>query len=43
MKVNPDKYHYICSTNDTINLIIADQIIDNSKCENFLVWNLVIN
>ena len=37
MKVNPAKYHYICSTNDTINLIIADQIIDNNKRENFLL------
>ena len=33
MKANPDKCHFICSTNDTVNLIIENQIIDNNKCE----------
>ena len=36
MKANPYKYHIICSTNDTINLIVENQIIDNSKCEKLL-------
>ena len=33
MKANPDKCHLICNTNDTINFIVENQIIDNSKCE----------
>ena len=37
MKANPDKCHFICSTNDTVNLIVENQIIDNSKCEKLLV------
>ena len=36
MKANQDKCHFICSTNDTVNLIVENQIIDNSKCEKFL-------
>ena len=35
-KSNPDKCHFICSTNDTVNLIIDNQIIDNSICEKLL-------
>ena len=31
MKTNPDKCHFICSTNDTVNLIVENQIIDNSE------------
>ena len=37
MKANPDKCHFICSTNDTVNLIVENQIIDNSKWEKLLV------
>ena len=33
MKANPDKCDFICSTNDTVNLIVENQIKDNSKCE----------
>ena len=33
MKANPDKRHFICSTNDTINLTVENQIIDNSTYE----------
>ena len=36
MKANPDKCHFICSTNDTVNLIVENQITDNSKCEKSL-------
>ena len=36
MKANPGKCHFICSFNDTVNLIIDNKIIDNSKCEKFL-------
>ena len=35
-KANPDKCHFICSTNDTVNFIVENQIIDNSKCEKLL-------
>ena len=35
-KSNPDKCHFVCSTNDTVNLIIDNQIIDNSICEKLL-------
>ena len=31
MKANPDKSHFTCSTNDTVNLIV-----ENSTCEKFL-------
>ena len=36
MKANPNNCHFICSTNDKVNLIVENQIIDNSKCEQFL-------
>ena len=36
MKAVPDKCHFICSTNDTVNLLVENQIINNSKCEKFL-------
>ena len=39
MKTNSDKCHFICSTNDTVNLIVENQIINNSKCENFLKFD----
>ena len=32
MKANPDSL-FICSTNDIVNLIVENQVIDNSKCE----------
>ena len=35
-KTNPDKFHFICSTNGTVNFIVENQIIDNSKCEKLL-------
>ena len=36
MKVNPYKCHFICSTNDTVNLIVEYQIIGKSKCKELL-------
>ena len=36
MKANPDKCHFICSTNYTINLVVENQMIGNSKCEKLL-------
>ena len=36
LKAIPDKCHFICITNDTFNLIVENQIIDNSKCEKLL-------
>ena len=37
VKANPDdKCDFICSTNDTVNLVVENQIIDNSKCEKVL-------
>ena len=33
MKDNPDKCHFLCNTNDTVNLIVENQVIDKSKCE----------
>ena len=36
MKANPDKYHFICSNNDKVNLIVENQIINNNKCEKLL-------
>ena len=36
LKANLDKCHFICSTNDKVNLIVENQIIDNSKCEKLL-------
>ena len=36
IKANPDKCHFICSANDTIKLIVENQIIDNFKCENLM-------
>ena len=39
LKANPDKCHFTCSTNDTVNLIVENQIIDSSKCEKRLIIN----
>ena len=36
LKGNPCKCHFICRTNDTVNLIVENQIIDKSKCEKLL-------
>ena len=36
MKAVPDKCHFICSTSDTVNLLVEYHIINNSKCEKFL-------
>ena len=36
MKANPDKCHFIYSTNDTANLIVENQIIDNGTCKKLL-------
>ena len=35
IKGNADKSHFICNTNDTVYLIIGNQIIGNSACEKF--------
>ena len=43
MKANPDKCHFICNTNDTNNVIVENQIIDNSKCEKLLGVNFIIS
>ena len=36
MKTNPDKCYFIYSTNDTVNLIVENQIMHNGKCEKLL-------
>ena len=36
MKVNPDEWHLICSTEDQITLSIESEEIKNSKCRNLL-------
>ena len=36
MKANPDKCYFFFNSNDTVNLIVENQIIDNSKCEKLL-------
>ena len=36
MKANPEKCHFICSTNDSVNFIVENQTIYNSKWEKFL-------
>ena len=36
MKANPQKCQFICSTNDTVNLVVENRILDNSKCEKLL-------
>ena len=43
MKTNPDKCHFIYSTNDTVNLIVENQIMHNGKCEKLLSVKLIIN
>ena len=34
MKTNPDKFHFICSIDDKFNIIVENQKICNSPCEN---------
>ena len=36
MKTNPDKCHFICSTDDKSNIIAENQEICNSPCEKLL-------
>ena len=36
MKANPDKCHFICSSNEKLNRLIEDQTISNSNCEKLL-------
>ena len=33
MKANPDKRHFICSSNEELDIVIEDQTISNSDCE----------
>ena len=33
MKANPDKCHFICSSNEKLNRLIEDQAISNSNCQ----------
>ena len=37
MKANPDKWHFICRSNDKLKIVIEDQTISNSNCEKLLV------
>ena len=36
MKANPDKCHFLMSSDENINLMIEDQAISNSKCQKLL-------
>ena len=36
MKAHPEKCPFICSTNDTVKLIVENQTADKSKCEKLL-------
>ena len=36
MKANPDKCHFICSTDDKENIIVENRKIYNSPCEKLL-------
>ena len=36
MKTNPDKCHFICSTDDKVNIILENQKMCNSPCEKLL-------
>ena len=36
IKANPDKCHFICSTDDKVNIIVENQKICNSPCEKLL-------
>ena len=36
MKANPDKYHFVYSSNEKLDIVIEDQTISNSNCEKLL-------
>ena len=36
MKANPGKCHFICSSNENLNIVIENQTISNSNCEKLL-------
>ena len=36
VKANTEKYHFICSTDDKVNIIVENQKICNSPCEKLL-------
>ena len=36
MKANPDKCHFICSTDDKVNITVEKQKMCNSLCEKLL-------
>ena len=36
MKANLDKFHFTCSSNEKLNIVIEDQTISNSNCERLL-------
>ena len=36
MKANPDNCHFICSSNEKLNIVIEDQRISNSNCKKLL-------
>ena len=36
MKANPDKCHFICSSNENLNIVTEDQTISNSNFEKLL-------
>ena len=36
MKANPDKCHFLCSTDENVKIIVENQKICNSPCEKLL-------
>ena len=36
MKANPDKYHFVYSSNEKLDIVIEDQTISTSNCEKIL-------
>ena len=40
MKANPDKFHFLCSSNSEVSLSIENQQIKNSKFEKLLGYKL---
>ena len=43
MKANSDKCHFICSTNDTVNLIVENQIVELMKFDFKLTFHANID
>ena len=43
MKANPDKSHFICSTDDRVNIVAKNQEIYNSPCDKLLGVTLTQN